>query len=173
MKRHISTVVVFFTSLLGFVCLGIPFMASTYNGIDPMTGYDFLKDLSALQALNDKKLDAGLALVKAAVIILIVLFCIAIVFNIVKLLRDLNVIKIKSWAWTEWTNLALLVLITLFAIVALCGVSGIVSGINAKLPVEALRVAYGVISTVVLYVLALAVDIAWVVLRTIKARKEK
>ena len=101
-------------------------------------------------------------------------YFVAIVFNIVKLLRDLNVIKIKSWAWTEWVSLAMLALITIFAIVAVCGVSSYVSDFNGLFGGAALlSVGYGVISTLVISVLVLAIDIAWVVLRTLKARKEK
>ena len=185
MKKHISTAVVFFTSLLGFLFLGLPFI--TLAG-EATSGYDFLKEVKQFPT---KELESAFNTTKVAVIFLIVLFSVAMVYCIVKLLIDLKVIKIKNTAWTEWVNLALVVLITIFAIVAICGVSSYVAelnkyykafadaagaiggiiGVNTQVP--KVSVGYGIISALVVYCLTLAVEIAWVVILSLKKSNKK
>ena len=175
MKKHISTAVVFFTSLMGLVFLGMPFFAvpnGSGGGISTMSGYDYLKE-DLPKGFPDKMVSSYEA-TKVAVILLIVLFSVAVAYCVVKLLVDLKVIKVKdTYCWTEWVNVCLVTLIVIACAVALGGVSGFIAEWTKLIPGadKYLSVGYGVISALVVYCLVWAVQVAWSVIETLMQQK--
>ncbi len=168
MRRHISTTIAFLSSLLGFVFLGSPFFTISVAN-ETFTGYRILtEDTSALTG----KYLSSYNMAKTGVIALIVLLSLTVLFCVVKLLIDLKVLKIRR-DWPEWVILGLLALTTVFAFVAFGGVNSFCGLMNTDMGTTLYSVEYGVIVAVIIFVLLLAVDIAWAIIRQITYKKLK
>lgn len=170
MTKHFSTAVVALASALGFIFLGLPFYGTPAV---KTSGYGVLSTSTEIYG-GDRA--ASLVVIKIAIIVLIVLFSLAIIYSLIKLLIDLNVIKIKQTAWTEWLYVPMLALMAIFSLVAVWAVTVHCAAYNGWMEYAEFKtngngvdfmytkMGLGCLTALIIYGILMGADIAWAIL---------